>query len=225
MQINRTQIEVVRGSVLEQTADAIVNAANKGMRGGSALDGAIHRAAGPRMLEELVEIAPHGSQTAEVVVTRAYELPQKFVFHVAGPVWKTERAEDCEDELAQAYYNCLAEADVRGLESLALPSLSTGVYGFPLERAAPIALKTTIYFLHKHPETSLELVTFAMFGGPEHHEFRRALEQLSLEQLSLEQLSEAEFQLSDNGITDNGITDNGIADNGFQMSANGDGQL
>ena len=179
MQINRTQVEVVRGSVLEQNADAIVNAANTGMRGGSALDGAIHRAAGPRMLEELIEVAPNGSQTAQVVVTRAYDLPQKFVFHVAGPIWKSEREQDCEDDLAEAYYNCLAEADVRGLESLALPSLSTGVYAFPLERAAPIALMTTAYFLRNHPETSLERVTFAMFGGPEHHEFRRALEKLN----------------------------------------------
>ena len=181
MQINQTQVEVVRGSVLEQSADAIVNAANTGMRGGSALDGAIHRAAGPRMMEELIEVAPNGAPTAQVVVTRAYDLPQKFVFHVAGPVWKTGREEECEDDLAEAYYNCLAEADVRGLESLALPSLSTGVYGFPLERAAPIALKTTDYFLRKHPETSLSRVTFAMFGGPEHHEFRRALKALDSE--------------------------------------------
>ncbi len=184
MQINQTQIEVVRGSVLECKADAIVNAANKGMRGGSALDGAIHNAAGPQMLDELVEVAPDGAQTAEVVVTRAYDLPQKFVFHVAGPIWKTNRPEtheSCEDELAAAYYNCLAEADVRGLESLALPSLSTGVYGFPLERAAPIALATAAYFLKNHPETSLDRVTFAMFGGAEHHEFRRALEKLALE--------------------------------------------
>lgn len=179
MQINQTQIEVVRGSVLEQNADAIVNAANTGMRGGSALDGAIHHAAGPQMLEELIEVAPNGSQTAEVVVTRAYDLPQKFVFHVAGPVWKTAREQECEDDLALAYYNSLAEADARGLESLALPSLSTGVYAFPLERAAPIALKTTVYFLRNHPETSLERVTFAMFGGAEHHEFRRALEKLN----------------------------------------------
>lgn len=179
MQINQTQIEVVRGSVIERNADAIVNAANTGMRGGSALDGAVHGAAGPRMMEELIEVAPHGSQTAEVVVTRAYDLPQKFVFHVAGPIWKTGREQDCQDELAEAYYNCLAEADVRGLESLALPSLSTGVYGFPLDRAAPIALKTTIYFLEKHPETSLSSVTFAMFGGPEHHEFRRALDKVN----------------------------------------------
>ena len=181
MQINQTQIEVVRGSVLECNSDAIVNAANTGMRGGSALDGAIHHAAGPQMLDELVEVAPDGAQTAEVVVTRAYDLPQKFVFHVAGPIWRTNRPETheaCEDELAAAYYNCLAEADVRGLESLALPSLSTGVYGFPLERAAPIALATAAYFLKNHPETSLSRVTFAMFGGPEHHEFRRALEKL-----------------------------------------------
>ena len=178
MQINRTHIEVVRGSVLEQEADAIVNAANTGMRGGSALDGAIHSAAGPQMLEELIEVAPSGARTAQVVVTRAYDLPQQWVFHVAGPIWKSDREEACEDELAAAYYNCLAEADVRGLESLALPSLSTGVYAFPLERAAPIALATASYFLKNHPDTSLERVTFAMFGGAEHHEFRRALEKL-----------------------------------------------
>ncbi len=179
MRINQTQIEVVRGSVLEQETDAIVNAANKGMRGGGALDGAIHRAAGPQMLEELTEVARYGAQTAEVVVTRAYDLPQQWVFHVAGPVWKTDRAEECEEELAEAYYNCLAEADVRGLESLALPSLSTGVYSFPLERAAPIALATAVFFLEKHPETSVTRIVFAMFGGAEHHEFRRALEKLN----------------------------------------------
>ena len=181
MQINQTQIEVVRGSVLQQNADAIVNAANTGMRGGGALDGAIHRAAGPQMLDELVEIAPGGARTGEVIVTRAYDLPQKFVFHVAGPVWKTDKEEECEDELAAAYYNCLAEADVRGLESLALPSLSTGVYAFPLERAAPLAVATASYFLKNHPQTSLARITFAMFGGAEHHEFRRALEKLERE--------------------------------------------
>ena len=180
MQINQTQLEVVRGSVLEQETEAIVNAANKGMRGGGALDGAIHRAAGPHLLEELIEVAPDGARTAEVVVTRAHDLPQNWVFHVAGPVWRPDREELCEDELAAAYYNCLAEADVRGLESLALPSLSTGVYAFPLQRAAPIAVATAAYFLKNHPQTSLTRVVFAMFGGAEHHEFRRALEKLNL---------------------------------------------
>ena len=178
MQINQTLLQVVRGSVLEQSADAIVNAANTRMRGGGALDGAVHSKAGARMLEELIEIAPDGAAVAEVVVTRGYDLPQRWVFHVAGPVWKAERADACDDELAMAYFNCLAEADVRGLQSLALPSLSTGVYAFPLERAAPLALDTAVYFLKTHPETSLQSVTFALFGGAEHHEFRRALEKL-----------------------------------------------
>lgn len=180
MKINQTELQVVRGSVLEQRADAIINAANTAMRGGGALDGAIHRAAGPQMLDELREIAPDGAQTAEVIVTRAYDLPQKYVFHVAGPVWKTGREDECDDLLAAAYQNCLAEADIRGLESLAFPSLSTGVYAFPLERAAPIALETAIHFLLTHPETSLKSVTFALFGGAEHHEFRRALEKLNV---------------------------------------------
>lgn len=178
MKINQTELAVIRGSVLEQNADAIVNAANTGMRGGSALDGAIHRAAGPEMMAELERAAPDGAETAEVVVTRAHDLPQKWVFHVAGPVWKTGRESECDAELSDAYLNCLLEADARELESLACPSLSTGVYAFPLERAAPLALQTVADFLREHPETSLREVTFAMFGGPEHHEFRRALEKL-----------------------------------------------
>ena len=180
MKINRTELTVIRGSVLEQNADAIVNAANRGMRGGSALDGAIHHAAGPEMMQELMRAAPDGAQTAEVMVTRAHDLPQKYVFHVAGPIWKTGRESQCDDELAAAYRNCLVEADARELESLALPSLSTGVYAFPLERAAPLALESVRDYLVAHPETGLRAVTFAMFGGPEHHEFRRALEKLDV---------------------------------------------
>ena len=180
MQINQTQLQIVRGSVLDQNADAIVNAANTAMRGGGALDGAVHRAAGPEMMRELERAAPDGAPTAHVVVTRGHDLPQSWVFHVAGPVWKPTRAAQCDEELGAAYRHCLVEADARALESLAFPSLSTGVYAFPLERAAPLALQTVIDYLNQHPDAALRAVTFALFGGAEHHEFRRALEKLDV---------------------------------------------
>lgn len=178
MKIHQTELETVRASVLNIEADAIINAANTAMRGGGALDGAIHRAAGREMLRELELVAPRGSQTAEVVVTRAYDLPQKWVFHIAGPVWKDSKAEECDALLAQSYRGALEEANNRGLESLAFPSLSTGVYAFPLQRAAPIALQTAFHFLWNHPQTTLRRVTFAMFGGEEFHCFQRALRDL-----------------------------------------------
>jgi O-acetyl-ADP-ribose deacetylase (regulator of RNase III) len=178
MKIHQTELEIVRASVLEIAADAIVNAANIGMRGGGALDGVIHRAAGIEMKRELEIVAPSGAKPAEVVVTRAYNLPQKWVFHVAGPVWKDAKALECDELLAKSYRGCLEEAQNRELESLAFPSLSTGVFAFPLERAAPIAIQTAIEFLVGNPQTTLRRVTFAMFGGTEFHHFERALRKL-----------------------------------------------
>jgi O-acetyl-ADP-ribose deacetylase (regulator of RNase III) len=175
MKIHQTELTILRGSVIEQPVDAIVNAANTGMRGGGALDGAIHRAAGVNMVRELEKVAPNGSRTAQVVVTQGYKLPQPWVFHVAGPVWKEANATECDEQLAQSYRGCLEEAQRRGLESLAIPSLSTGVYSFPLERAAPIAIKTVGDFLFEHADTSLRRIVFVMFGGTEHHYFRKAL--------------------------------------------------
>ncbi len=178
MQIHQTILEVVRGSVLEIEADTILNAANKKMRGGGALDGAIHRAAGKEMLRELEIVAPNGADNAEIVVTRAYNLPQKWVFHVAGPYWNEKKAEQCDHLLARCFRGALEEAQNRGLESIAVPSISTGVYRFPIERAAPIALGTGIDFLQQNPQTMLRRVTFAMFGSPEFHHFERALKLL-----------------------------------------------
>ena len=178
MKINQTEIEVVRGSVLDQRADALVNAANTAMRGGGALDGAIHRAAGPQMVRELEQLAPDGSETSEVIVTKGYNCGFDWVFHVAGPVWKPHNADECDELLRASYENCLIEADDRNLESLAFPSLSTGVYAFPLERAAPIALQSALDFLRENPQTSLKSVVFAMFGGEEWHVFSRALRKL-----------------------------------------------
>ena len=178
MKIHQTELEVVRASALDVTADAIVNAANTGMRGGGGIDGAIHYRAGRALTEELEQVAPHGAQTAEVVVTSGHALPHRLIFHVAGPVWSARRETECEESLALAYEHALEEADLRQLVTIVIPSISTGVYAFPLDRAAPIALDTAVGFLQAHPDTSLRRVTFAMWGGEEHHVFRRALEKM-----------------------------------------------
>lgn len=181
MKINQTELEVARASALDVEADALVNAANKAMRGGGGIDGAIHSRGGRALMDELELVAPEGAQTAEVVVTGGHRLPHRFVFHVAGPVWSERRAEQCDESLGAAYRNALGEADARRLQTIAVPSISTGVYAFPLVRAAGIALATTIEYLKSHPDTSLRRVTFAMWGGEEHHVFRRALEHLERE--------------------------------------------
>ncbi len=181
MQIHQTLLEVVRASALDVEADALVNAANRAMRGGGGIDGVIHSRAGRDLMNELEMIAPDGAETAEVVVTSGYHLPHPFVFHVAGPIWKDSRADECDQLLEAAYRNALTEADARRLQTIVFPSISTGVYAFPLSRAAKIALATARDFLLGHPETSLERVTFAMWGGEEHHVFARALEQLERE--------------------------------------------
>lgn len=181
MKIHQTELEVIRASALDVEAEAIVNAANRAMRGGGGIDGAIHSRAGRALMDELEIVAPEGARTAEVVVTNGHRLPHRFVFHVAGPVWNERHAKQCDELLEAAYRNALDEAEARRLKSIVLPSISTGVYSFPLNRAAGIALNTAIEWAQSHPDTSLRRVTFAMWGGEEHHVFRRALEKLEHE--------------------------------------------
>jgi O-acetyl-ADP-ribose deacetylase (regulator of RNase III) len=175
MHINQTTIEVVRGSVTDQDVDAIVNAANTGMRGGGGIDGRIHRAAGPSMMEELIRVAPHGAKTGTVVTTGGHNLKQKFVFHTPGPVWNGGKKGEPE-LLASCYRSCIEEADRRGLESIGYCSISTGVYGYPIDLAAPLAVKAVVEFLNAQPQTSIRRVVFAMYGADEFDVFSRALE-------------------------------------------------
>lgn len=173
--IDKTTLEVVRGSVAEQDVDAIVNAANTSMRGGGGIDGVIHRKAGRKLMDELVRVAPHGAKTGTVVVTGAHDLPQKFIFHTPGPVWSGGRRNEPE-LLASCYRSCIAAAHERELESIAFCSISTGVYHYPIKQAAPLAVSTVVDFLKEHPETPLRHVVFAMFGEKEFEEFDRALQ-------------------------------------------------
>jgi O-acetyl-ADP-ribose deacetylase (regulator of RNase III) len=154
--------------------DAIVNAANTLMRGGGGVDGAIHAAAGRGLLAELEQVAPDGAATGSVVVTGGHRLRQRHVLHTPGPVWHGgARGEPA--QLASCYRECCAAAEKLRLESVAFCSISTGVYGYPLEPAAAIALDSVLGWLAAHPDTSLRRVVFAMFAAREHEVFAHAL--------------------------------------------------
>lgn len=129
---------LIKGDITAQAVDAVVNAANESLLGGGGVDGAIHRAAGPGLLEECRAIG--GCPTGQARITRGYRLPAKWVIHTVGPVWSGGgRRED--EKLASCYRSVFAIARERGLKSLAFPSISTGVYRFPVERASRIAVR------------------------------------------------------------------------------------
>ncbi len=137
-------IKVIKGDITKVKADAIVNAANTTLLGGGGVDGAIHRAGGPEILVECRRIG--GCPTGEAVITTAGKLPAKYVIHAVGPVWRG--GQNNEDQLlASAYLNSLKIAEKYNLKTIAFPNISTGVYRFPKERAAKIALQTVINFL------------------------------------------------------------------------------
>jgi len=138
------RISILEGDITRQNVDAIVNAANSSLLGGGGVDGAIHRAAGPKLLEECRTL--NGCETGEAKITKGYNLPARWVIHTVGPVW--HGGQHREDELlAQCYTNSLRLATKYQLSSIAFPSLSTGAYGFPVERASRIALKTIASYL------------------------------------------------------------------------------
>jgi O-acetyl-ADP-ribose deacetylase len=171
------RIELVQGNIVNEEVDAIVNAANTELAGGGGVDGAIHRAAGPALILECRAIAPdqNGQRcpTGEARVTGAGNLKVKYVIHTAGPVYNDQSAEKAEQQLRSAYRNSLQAAADRQCKTVALPSISTGAYGFPIERAAAIALRTTAEFLGE--KSSLEVVRFVLFDGSQFNVFSRTL--------------------------------------------------
>lgn len=162
-------VSVVRSSLLDIDADVIVNAANTLMRGGGGIDGMVHQRAGYKMLLELQRVAPKGCQTGEVIVTSGFDLPQKWVIHTPGPIWRGG-AEGEAELLARCYRNSMLKGQELGAKSIGFCSISTGVYGFPIELAAPIALEAVLPLAE-----AFERVVFAMFGAHEFEVFNNSL--------------------------------------------------
>ena len=173
--VNQSQIELVEGDITQQETDAIVNAANSTLLGGGGVDGAIHRAAGPDLLAECRTLG--GCPPGEARLTRGYRLKAKYVIHGVGPIYSgTPRDAKL---LADVHHNALQLASAHGIASVAFPAISTGVYGYPLEEAAPVALRTALDYLRSHPE--IKLVRFVLFGARAYQVYAAALKTLAAE--------------------------------------------
>ena len=154
------KIEILQGDITKQAVDAIVNAANCSLLGGGGVDGAIHRAAGPELLAECRTL--HGCETGKATITKGYRLPAGHVIHTPGPIWRGGAHH--EDELlASCYRSCLALAEENACKTVDFPSISTGVYAFPLERAARIAIRTIGEYLAARP--AIERLRMVCFDG------------------------------------------------------------
>ncbi len=166
-------IEVILGDITRQSVDAIVNAANCSLLGGGGVDGAIHRAAGPELLAECRSL--HGCETGKAKITKGYRLPAKYVIHTPGPVWHGGGYGEPE-LLASCYRSCLELASQNGCETVDFPSISTGVYHFPLDKASEIAIGTIAAYLREHPE--IRRVRMVCFDLRTKAFYDRALEKL-----------------------------------------------
>ena len=167
------RIQIIRGDITKQSVDAIVNAANCSLLGGGGVDGAIHRAAGPELLAECRGL--HGCETGKAKITKGYKLPAKYVIHTPGPVWHGGSRGEAE-LLASCYRSCLALAAENGCKTVDFPSISTGVYHFPLDKASHIAIKAIAEYLFEHPE--IERVRMVCFDERTKEYYENALESL-----------------------------------------------
>ena len=158
----KEKIFLIQGDITKQKVDAIVNAANTSLMGGGGVDGAIHRAGGPALLEDCRKIiAKQGScKTGEAVITTAGNLPAKFVIHTVGPVWNNGKNNEAE-KLANCYRNCLSLAVENNIQTIAFPNISTGIYGYPKKEAAYIAIKTVSDFLQTN--SAIQKIYFVCF--------------------------------------------------------------
>lgn len=170
----KSRIHIVQGDIVQQDVDAIVNAANTSLLGGGGVDGAIHRAAGPELLEECKTVG--GCPTGEARITKGYRLPARHVIHTVGPVYR-DGSQGEPELLASAYRSSLALAEKHGCRTVAFPSISTGVYRFPIEKAARIAQNTVLKWLQGHDVP--EEVTFVLFSDSDLSVYRRTFEDIT----------------------------------------------
>ena len=170
--MSTTEFRAVRGDITKVTeVQAVVNAANTSLLGGGGVDGAIHRAAGPELLAECRTL--NGCPTGEAKITKAYRLPCDYVIHTPGPIWRGGKHREPE-LLASCYRNCLTRAVENGIRTIAFPSISTGIYSYPLEEAAEIAVRTAKDFVKEHPD-QLDLVMWVLFDDRTLGAYQKAL--------------------------------------------------
>jgi O-acetyl-ADP-ribose deacetylase len=166
------RLEIAHGDITTERVDAIANAANEALRGGGGVDGAIHRAAGPGLLEELRRRYPDGTPTGTAVATDAHDLPSRWVLHAVGPVWRGGGHREPE-MLAGAYRSCLRLADELGARSISFPAISMGIYGYPGPQGAALAVTTVRD--HLAGTTTVEVARFVLFSDETYELFAHAL--------------------------------------------------
>ena len=176
VQIGESTLELVQGDITQQEVDAIVNAANSSLLGGGGVDGAIHRAAGPQLLDECRKLG--GCATGSAKITRGYKLKARHVIHAVGPVYRDGKHNE-PALLASAYRTSLELASQNKCASIAFPAISTGAYGYPMQDAARIAFRTIIDYLEQHPE--IKLVRYVLYDGRALAMHQRVLEQILAE--------------------------------------------
>lgn len=178
LQVGHSQIQLLKGDVTAIAVDAIANAANAQLAGGGGVDGAIHRAGGPGIMAELDAIRSRigRCQTGSAVVTGAGRLPAKYVFHAVGPIYQDGRHGEAE-ALQSCYSTCLQLAVEYGAKTISFPSISTGVYGYPIEEAAEIAIRTAADWLREH-SGAVRIVKLVQFSDKDHEIYKRHAQKL-----------------------------------------------
>jgi O-acetyl-ADP-ribose deacetylase len=179
VEMNSNTLELVIGDITKQSTEAIVNAANGSLLGGGGVDGAIHRAAGGELLEECRQIRRNFLNgallpTSEAVITKGYRLPAKYVIHTVGPVWEGKTRNE-EELLRKCYLNTLKLAAAHGISSISFPSISTGIYRFPIDRASKIAINTIVEFLKTN---QFGKVVITLFSERDYQQYKSELEEL-----------------------------------------------
>ena len=169
----KERISIVEGDITKLAVDAIVNAANNSLLGGGGVDGAIHRAAGPKLLDECITL--NGCETGDAKITGGYNLPARHVIHTVGPIWRGGNNGEPE-KLASCYRKSTEVAVANGVQTIAFPAISTGVYGYPLEEAAQIAVSQVVECLNEMP--SIKNVTFVLFGAKNYDIYKAILSNL-----------------------------------------------